>query len=154
MKRSLCVVVAILIMAMALPGLAGEKSKKKCDGTPDEYKKKLTQKLAEKPWLGIEMDSKKDGHYTITKVISDSPAEKAGFEKGDVLLAINGQDYSKDNMKAVKKAWSELKPGSKAKYTVLRKSGKLTLKAVLGTMPIEYQKKYIEEHMAKYHQDS
>lgn len=154
MKRSLCVVVAILIMAMAVPGMAGEKCNKKCDGTPEECTKKLTQKFAEKPWLGIEMANKKDGQTTITKVVSDSPAEKAGFEKGDVLLAINGQAYSKDNMKAVKKAWSELKPGSKAKYTVLRKGGKLTLKAQLGTMPIEYQKKYIEEHMAKYHQDS
>ena len=154
MKRSLCIVVAILIMAMAVPGMAGEKCDKKCDGTPDECKAKMLQKFAEKPWLGIEMDSKKDGHYTITKVVSDSPAAKAGFEKGDVLLAINGQDYSKDNMKAVKQAWSELKPGSKAKYTVLRKGGKLDLKAKLGTMPMEYQKKYIQEHMEKYHQES
>ena len=154
MKRSLCAVVTFLIMAMALPGMAGEKPQKKCDGTPDECKKKLTKMLAEKPWLGIEMTSTEDGQTKITKVVSDSPAAKAGFEKGDILLAINGQSYSKDNMKAVKKTWSELKPGAKAKYTVLRKGGKLTLKAVLGTMPMEYQNKYIKEHMAKYHQDS
>ncbi len=154
MKRSLCCVVAILIMAMAVPGMAGGKHQKKCDSTPCECKTEMLQKFAKKPWLGIEMDGKKDSHYTITKVVSDSPAAQAGFEKGDVLLAINGQDYTKDNMKAVKKAWSELKPGSKAKYTVLRKGGKLELKAKLGTLPIEYQKKYIKEHLAEYHQES
>jgi len=147
-------VVAILIMAMAVPGMAGEKCHKKCDGTPEECKKKMAAKFAQKAWLGIEMDSTEDGHFKITKVVSDSPAAKAGFEKGDVLIAMNGQDYSKDNMKAVKAEWSELEPGSKAKYTVLRKGGKIQLKAKLDTLPIEYQKKYIKEHLAKYHQES
>jgi len=149
MKRSLCIAVVILIVAMAVPGLAGEKHHKKCDGTPEECKKKMAASFAEKAWLGIEMDGTEDGYYKITKVLADSPAAKAGFEKGDVLLAINGQDYSKGNMKAVKMEWSKLKPGSKAKYTVLRKGGKLQIKAKLGNMPAEYQKKYIKEHFAK-----
>ena len=154
MKRSLCIFVVVLIVAMAVPGFAGEKHHKKCDGTPDECKKKMAASFADKAWLGIEMDGTDDGHFKITKVLSDSPAAKAGFEKGDVLLAMNGHDYSKDNMKAVKMQWSELKPGSKAKYTVLRKGGKLEIKAKLGKMPAEYQKKYIKEHLAKYHQES
>ena len=154
MKRSLCLVIAVLIMAMAVPGMAGEKHHKKCDGTPDDCKKKMAAKFADKAWLGIEMDGTDDGHYKITKVVSDSPAAQAGFEEGDVLLAMNGQDYSKDNMKAVKAAWSELKPGSKAKYTVLRKGGKIDIKAKLGSIPADHQKKYIKEHLAKYHQES
>lgn len=154
MKRSLCLVVAVLIMAMAVPGMAGDKHQKSCDGTPEECKKKLASKLAHKAWLGIEMETTDDGHYRITKVIADSPAAQAGLEQGDILLAMNGEDYSKGNMKAVKTEWSQLEPGSTAKYIVLRKGGKLKVKATLGTLPVEYQKKYIQEHLAKYHQES
>ena len=148
--RKLCVVfLAVLVVAM--PALAGDKAK--CEGNGEDCMKKMSEKLAHKAWLGIEMDGTEDGHFRITKVIKDSPAAHAGFQKGDILLSMNGHDYSKDNMKAVKMQWSEVKPGSKAKYTVLRKGGKLELKAKLGSLPADYQKKYIQEHLTKFHQE-
>ena len=157
MKRSLCmtITIAALIIAFgAAVGIAGEKQHKKCDAPKEQCKKKMAAKFSHKAWLGIEMDATKDGHYKITRVVPESPAAKAGFAKDDLLLSMNGEDYSEKNMKAVKKMWSALEPGAKAKYTVLRSGEKIGLKAKLGSLPVEYQKKYMHEHFEKFHQES
>ena len=157
MKRTLFMTVtiaALMIAFGAAPGFAGEKQHKKCDAPKEQCKKKLAAKFSHKAWLGIEMDTTKDGHYKITKVVSESPAAKAGFAKGDILLSMNGEDYSEKNMKAVKKLWSALEPGAKAKYTVLRSGEKIRFNAKLGSLPVEYQKKYMHEHFEKFHQES
>ena len=42
--------------------------------------------------------------------------EKAGFEKGDILLAMDGVKYSNDNKKELKAVYAKLEPGSKTTY--------------------------------------
>ncbi len=151
MKRLSWIVVVALIVSVGMPAFAGEKENKKCTAPSDECLKKMQAKIANKAWLGIEMDGTDDGHWLITKVVADSPAEKAGFEKGDVLLAMNGTKYTKENKEGVSKAWSEVKPGSEATYVVLRQGGKVKLQAQLAHVPDEMAKKWIAEHMSKAH---
>ena len=153
MKRHLWIAL-LLIVAVAAPGLAGGKHHKKCDADPADCVKKMKQKFADKAWLGIEMNTTDDGRYQITAVVPDSPAATAGFVEGDIILSMNGHNYSETDKKAVKVAWSEVEPGSKAVYVVLRKGGKIKLKAKLDHVPEAYQKKWIKEHLAKYHGDA
>ena len=108
-------------------------------------------KLKDKPWLGIEYETTEHGRWAIEKVMPGSPAEKAGFEEGDVMLAVNGVEYSKENKKAVKEAYSNLEPGSTVTYLVKRKGGKVKLEATLGHVPVDVQKKWIQAHMTEYH---
>jgi predicted metalloprotease with PDZ domain len=151
MRKTLCIVVALLIVAMAAPAWAGGKEHKKCTADPQECKAKLQQKYANKAWLGIEMDVAKDGTHTIKHVVPGSPAAAAGFMAGDVLLTMNGVKYVKnEDLKAV---WSQVTPGSKVVYTVLRGGDTLKLKAKLGHVPDELIAKWIDEHMKKYHSE-
>jgi membrane-associated protease RseP (regulator of RpoE activity) len=102
-----------------------------------------TSVVQEKPgaWLGVRISATvrkaKDGDTEKTErrvivedVVDGSPAEKAGIEDGDVLVAFNNVAIGepKDLTDALKK----LKEGDKATVTVLRGGEQKTLDVVLG----------------------
>ena len=140
----------VVVMLAAAPAMAGEK---KCDGSGEDCVKKMKQKYSEMAWLGIGYDADDHGRWVVSSVEPGSPAEKAGFEKDDVLLAMDGVEVSKENKAAFKKAYSKLTPGSEATYVVKRQGGKVKLQATLGHVPAELQAKWIEKHVKKYHPD-
>jgi serine protease Do len=45
---------------------------------------------AARPWLGIYSEEVRQ-HVIVTQVLRDSPAERGGVKRGDVILAIGGQ---------------------------------------------------------------
>jgi S1-C subfamily serine protease len=148
-KLGAFVVVALLATA---PAMAGDKGK--CQGDPADCAKKMEQKLAQKAWLGISYDTDEKGRWVVTEVEPGSPAQQAGFEKGDVMLAVDGVEYATENKAELKAVYATLKPGSEATYVVSRQGGKVKLKATLGHVPEELQKKWIAEHMAEQHSET
>ena len=149
MRNVVLVVVVALSLAVALPVSAGEKHA--CKASTDECMKKLQAKIASKGWLGIEYKDAGDGHWKIKHVVPGSPAEKAGFQKGDILLAVNGVEMSKENKEAYKKAVHSLGPGSKATYAVKRGGSKMKLTATLDTVPREVMAQWMGEHVLDSH---
>ncbi len=147
MKKLFAILVVMLIVAV--PTMAGEKGK--CEGSGEDCLKKMEQKIAHKAWLGIEYETDDAGHWVVEDVVDNSPAQKAGFQKGDVLLAMNGEKYSKENKKALSAVYSKLEPGSSAQYVVKRGDKKIKLDATLGSVPKDLQAKWINEHMEKNH---
>lgn len=142
-------VLLVVVLLATAPAIAGEKGK--CEGNPDDCAKKMEQKLAQKAWLGISYDTDEKGRWVVSAVEPGSPAQKAGFEKGDVMLAVDGVAYSKENKAELKAAYTKLHPGSEATYVVSRKGGKVKLQATLGHVPDELQAKWIAEHMSESH---
>lgn len=144
--------IAILLLALtvSLPAFAGGA---RCDGSADEVAK-LKTKYAEKAWLGVEYEKADDGSYVINKVHTDSPADQAGFQKGDVLLTMQGVEYSKANKKALKKVYANISPGSDVQYVVKRQGAKVELDATLAHVPVDLQKKWIAEHMEAHHPET
>jgi predicted metalloprotease with PDZ domain len=147
MKKLLIMLAA---MAVSLSAMAGGE---KCDGAAEDCMAKMQAKYAAKPWLGVEYDKAEDGRYVIRKVHADSPAEAAGFRKGDVILAMEGVEYTKANKKALKQVWSGVEPGSDVQYVVKRQGAKVELEATLAHVPAELQKEWIAQHMKKSHPD-
>lgn len=145
-------VLLVVVMLAAAPAMAGDKGK--CEGDPADCAKKMEQKLAQKAWLGINYDTDDEGRWVVTEVEPGSPAQKAGFEKGDVMLAVDGVAYSKESKAELKAAYAKLKPGSEATYIVSRKGGKVKLHATLGHVPQELQAKWIAEHMSESHSNT
>jgi len=71
----------------------------------------------------------------VAQVLPDSPAEKAGFEPGDVVLRYNGQDVtSSGNLPQLVGA---TRVGESAQVQVLRKGQPQDLTVVIGELPDE-----------------
>ena len=77
------------------------------DSTPDE----------QKPWLGATVVRTPDG-LTISSVIADSPADKAGLKRGDVIKAVDGTAVS--DMAALLNALKDKKPGDTVTFSITR----------------------------------
>ena len=147
MKKMFAILAVVLIVAM--PAMAGEKGK--CAGSGEDCMKKMKAKYGEKAWLGIEYDTDDHGRWVVAEVYKGSPAEKAGFEAGDVLLAVNGAEYSKENKEELKAVFAKIEPGTHVQYVVKRQGGKVKLDATLGNVPKEVQAKWIQKHMESNH---
>jgi serine protease Do len=81
--------------------------------------------------LGLEF---KNG-AVINNIDPDSPAEKAGLKKYDVILAINGVPI-KDNADLMFKI-ADTKPGTEIDITIVRDKKKMTVKAKVGEAQAE-----------------
>jgi C-terminal processing protease CtpA/Prc len=143
------IVIFLLALAVAIPAMAGGAG---CDGSKEEVANMQT-KLAKKAWLGVEYDKSDDGYYIINTVHDGSPADQAGFQKGDLLLTMQGEKYTKANKAALKQVWSKVEPGSEVVYLVKRDGAKVSLDVTLAHVPKDLQKKWVAEHMAKAHPD-
>lgn len=141
--------IMLMALAVSFAAVAGEK----CGADSEDCLAKMKTKYAEKAWLGVEYDKTDHGQLVVKKVYLDSPAHEAGFQKGDILLTMEGEEYSKANKAAIKKIYSGIKPGSEVDYVVKRQGAKVELDATLAHVPKEVQKKWIAEHMEKYHSE-
>ena len=111
MRWKICLVFAIVALT-ATAALAGEE----CTESTQACLNHMAAK-ASKGWLGIDGEKSTDpAGYKVTKVIAEGPAAKAGFQVGDVLVALNGVNYaSTAEMKKVKEG---LLPGGTATYVL------------------------------------
>ena len=66
----------------------------------------------------------------VSQVTPDSPASKAGLERGDVLRQLNGERIA--NGSALQVAVSEMPPGTSIELGILRNGKPMTLKATVG----------------------
>jgi serine protease Do len=69
----------------------------------------------------------------VSAVESDSPAQKAGIERGDVILTFNGEPVSDSNTLRNRVASSQ--PGSKATVTIMRNGREEARQVVLAELP-------------------
>jgi serine protease Do len=89
-----------------------------------------SSKLSKRPWLGL-TSSEQGGRVQIVRVNPDSPAQTAGLQVGDVVLAVD--DAKVANLEAFyKKVWDRASPEAEIKLTVLQGADlkTITLKAV------------------------
>jgi C-terminal processing protease CtpA/Prc len=100
-------------------------------------------------WVGIEFDDvfEPGGGYKILKVVKGSPAEKAGLRPGDILYALNGVVFTKQNRGAVAEARKEWKPGQSVTYTIKREGVDREITLTLAPMPADVMARWIGEHM-------
>lgn len=146
MKKLLILLTAL---AVSLAAVAGEKHQ----GSAEDCLAKMQAKYAEKPWLGVKYGKNDNGQTIVKKVFADSPAEEAGFQNGDILLAMQGVEYTKANKTAIKSAYADIKPGSEVRYMVERQGAEVEINATMAHVPKELQKKWIAEHLKSDHPD-
>jgi len=161
MSRSLMLVAPLAMFALATTALAGGPdcdkhaknaayaSNKGCTMSAEECTKHMAE-AKNHGWLGIQYDKTEDGTAVIKDVVKGSPADKAGFRSGDVLLALNGIEMNDDNSARLKAAWKPLTPGSTVDYTVKRAGATKDITVTLGKMPEDVYNAMVAEHMKEH----
>lgn len=146
-RRWTAVAAALIFAGSGIAFAGGEHcTEKHTQASYDE----MAKKYASHGYLGIETEKNAAGAYAVSRVAPGSPAEKAGFQKGDVLVALNGARFGEDNKEAVKKAKSALGPGKAATYTVTRAGGEKQLTATLSEVPREVLAQWVGEHVVSH----
>ena len=148
MTRRIAMTLA-MFLGVSLIAVAGEKTH--CTKQAGDCAKGMAEKLANAGWLGIETDKSDTGVVTVKAVTAGSPAQAAGFQAGDVLVAINGVEISDANKEALKAAKKSLVAGGEGSYTVLRQGAKKNLTAKLAAPPRTVLAQWIGEHMLEGH---
>ena len=65
----------------------------------------------------------------VAEVVDGSPAERAGFAQGDVVVALNGTEVT--DSKVLTRQVAALKAGERATFTVLRDGARRDLSATI-----------------------
>lgn len=77
-----------------------------------------SSKLSRRPWVGL-TSSEQGGRVQVIHVIQESPAQAAGMQAGDVILAVNGTKVA--TLEAFyKKLWDHPQPEVDIQLTVLQ----------------------------------
>ncbi len=84
-------------------------------------------------WLGIEVRSDDQDGALVTSVDSGSPAERAGLQVGDRIVACNGRPLS--DVRELKSDVTSAHPGEHFHLSVVRNGAPLDLEIVLGERP-------------------
>jgi C-terminal processing protease CtpA/Prc len=147
MRRLTCGLVVVLALAMAVPVIAvGEQ---RCKASSQDCLNYMNAHLKERGWVGIEYDEE---NQKVLRVIEGSPADKAGFRKGDVMVAIAGVDITDENSERVKKIqFEQMKPGNQVTYTVVRAGMKKNLEVTLAAVPDDIMAQWVGRHMLEGH---
>jgi serine protease Do len=87
-------------------------------------------------FLGVSMAEETEhpeGGARITRVVPESPAAEAGLEKGDIVIALDGEPIR--GPQRLGKRVAEHEPGDRIRLDVLRDGGDLSLDVELGDHP-------------------
>ena len=69
----------------------------------------------------------------IRNVMEDTPAERADFRRGDIVLRVNGEEVNRPNH--LQSIIARKHPGDVAEFSIRRKDQDVTIKATLGSLP-------------------
>lgn len=167
MDRTRKLIVPVIVAVLASPVFAGgaecakgdahkasltAASGEKCSKTAQQCREYLSQ--AKTRWVGLELDKDEEtGALTVLEVHPTSPAAKAGFHTGDVLVAMNGVAINDENQEKLAGIKKSLEAGDEVLYKVERHGSDRFLTVTLGTMPDKVLEVMTAEHM-KHHQDA
>jgi len=113
-------------------------------------------------WLGVEIVpvdeaianqfglSKKQG-VLINRVLKNTPAEKAGLQRGDIIISVKTKDKTIEvnSPQELQDVIFSLSPKEKVELKIIRNKKEQTVEVVLGELPEEPQKVVEEEKEKK-----
>jgi C-terminal processing protease CtpA/Prc len=154
MRKTWLPLIAATALLVTSPLIAGdeEKEKKHCSYKVEDCVHAMKEKLSQRGWVGINMERDEEaGGVVLTWIASDSPAERAGLRKGDLLTSLNGVPYDEANEEKLAKEYKSFRSGSIATFGIKRQSEAMEIAVELEPLPEEILAKWIGEHVLHGH---
>lgn len=131
-SRAIGIMLAVvLILSVGLTGAyAGKDKKSETKGYLGVYMQKLTEDIRE----GLDLDVKRG--VLISGVIEGSPAEEAGIEDGDIIVAFSGTEI--DSPAELLDLVGAADIGEEVKVKVIREGDDKTVRVVIGERPEDF----------------
>ncbi len=148
-RRAALAGVVLLGAFLAVPLTAGDE--KSCPEPAEVCLQEMAAKLRSRGWVGIQLDRRPTGGFTIVRVWPESPGAQAGLEKGDVLVAFEGVPYAEKRRNELEKAYDKMKPGNTVTYTVRRGERQLEVPVKLIALPEEMVAQWVGHHFLEAH---
>jgi predicted metalloprotease with PDZ domain len=146
MKRVVSLLALAALVLVAVPAFAGGE---KCTADAQTCLNHMAAKMKASGWAGLMYDKAADGSKVVKSVEPNSPAAAAGFQPGDVLVAMNGIELVEKNHEALGKV--DRKPGSTITYTIRRGSEEKKLAVTLEPMSQDAIAANVGHHMVEAH---
>lgn len=100
-------------------------------------------------WLGVSVQSitpeiakqfnlKEEKGALVGDVVEESPAEKAGIQRGDIITAYEGKKI--DEPYQLRNTVANTTPGKEIELTIIRENTTKTIKITISEQPVEMQK--------------
>jgi serine protease Do len=100
-------------------------------------------------WLGVSVQSitpelakqfnlKEEKGALVGDVVEESPAEKAGIQRGDIITAYEGKKI--DEPYQLRNMVANMSPGKEVEFTIVRETTTKTIKVTISEQPAEVQK--------------
>lgn len=90
------------------------------------------------PELAKQFGLKEEKGVLIGDVVEDGPAEKAGIQRGDVIIEYDGKEVSEPT--ALRNMVANTKPGKEVKVKIIREGKEKTLQVTIAELPAQMQK--------------
>ena len=151
MHRIGWIMAPLLAVAIAAgPAVAGGYGKCSTANT-QECLDAMAKMYKHRGWIGVEINDS-SGSMQLTRVVPDSPAQKAGLAAGDILYAVNGVQYVESNQDTLSAIREKMTPGSTFTFTILKGGkDKQDVPITLAPMPEEVMAAMIGKHLLEAH---
>lgn len=90
------------------------------------------------PELAKQFGLKGEKGALIGDVVEDGPAEKAGIQRGDVIIEYDGKEVSEPT--ALRNMVANTQPGKEVKIKIIREGKEKTLQVTIAELPAQMQK--------------
>jgi len=131
---------ALLVLCLSTSAALAQLTDLKAEDCAD----RMTRTFIKKGWVGITPGYDDSGLIIVDHVFSDSPAEKAGIRKGDIVRGLNGQDR-KSCPQEFRKEYDSLRPNQSTDFDIERDGVRLSITVLVEPIPESVLRQWIEE---------
>lgn len=140
-----------LLVATSVPLVAGGE---KCSASAEQCDLEIREMFRGRQFLGVKLEKTRLG-LIIRSVTPGSPAEQGGFKVDDLIVAVNGRDVSRADVRAFKQALRDGQRHEGEGIFVVTRYGKIRrLQVKLGELSPEQVEKVIQAHLREAHGDT
>jgi C-terminal processing protease CtpA/Prc len=138
----------IFVALVAAASISAEEPR--CGGAARECEQKIRQMLSGRRYLGATIEDRNPG-LVIKSIEPDSPAERAGLQGGDRLIAVNGKPLTRASAREFKQILAAARETGGLFIIIARGRRYMKTDAKLEPYTKEVIAKIISAHMSQSH---